>query len=87
MIEEQRIRSEVEQNWEELLKKHQKEEALRMTKKYVEEQLNMGKGGSKKRKLDQLKKNFDKLNPPKLVKEIFEEEYEKLQTLDNNSMD
>jgi len=87
MIEEIKIRQSVNNNIDEIIRKQQKEEALKMTKKYVEEQLNQGKGGLKKRKMETLRKNFKDLNPPKLVNEIFTEEIERIEGLDSNSVD
>jgi ATP-dependent Lon protease len=87
MIEENKIRNDVNKNIEELMRKQQKQEVLKMTKKYVEEQLNTGKGGLKARKLERVKNNFKDLNPPALIKEVFDEEFERLEGTDSNSSD
>jgi len=53
----------------------------------VEEQLNHGKGGLKARKLERIKTNFKDLKPPSLIKEVFDEEFERLEGTDSNSSD
>lgn len=58
--EEMKVKVEVNQNFEKIMEKTQREEMLHMTKKYVDKQLNSGKEGTKNRKINEYKKAMNK---------------------------